>query len=770
MEAGVERMHHDIEVMTRRLELEKRRLQKLSKEHEVASSTYEKRYAALRRGDPKPKALDFRPSTSHGGSVSEEPRDEQAKPPKNGGGSFSRQASGRQASVFGGDKLTPPDAEEGDMQEDVPMRTLVARLDLSTQRLSTMRTNNEVLRKRIDKIRQDRCQVQGIFEGVKGEIRRRTSQLSDVVEETAAGKGVIDAGRQRISVMQKQREVERASFKDQVLRIRKDLQEYDFEKKEVEVQLKKAEHGVQKKRELIVPEEESGWSESSMIRRIMKTAFLNCIQRRHIKQHEKSIAVFEQAFSTIKHSTNISDITEIVKIFMNLESRNYSLLTYANHMNREIETLENARRHRIAEESQRERGSKERDVAREDALGAMRKRLRACKESIAETRDVSMEQQEVVGAVQPLLQQLGKRLLEELAELHGLNFGSTAGGGHGDDLPKLPREVTEDHLPEWLDWIEKALGRFRELIPMPDRAQTPFPATAALRVKQLQPKRMNGALALLVKKEELPNATSLSLDDMPAQKRVGVSALQRAEIADEEEDEEDFADRPLMLKDLKERAEKSAARRRKRLGRHMPELGGPNAPDASARAKAQLGKSHGSTAYEEEVVPQLSGDSKQPGKSAAFNSNALSDAHSSEGSQKGERKGEYTPGAEHKAGISKAVRGKHMLKLREGTAEVNDEQLDQAFLSRYKMTREELQVMADRMGIDLSNLCFLKQEFDQHDADLSGYIDAGELGALLTQLGEALSPEELDGAFGDLDQDGSGEIEFFEFVEWFASD
>merc|ERR1719201_671715 len=89
----------------------------------------------------------------------------------------------------------------------------------------------------------------------------------------------------------------------------------------------------QHKRELIVPEEETHFSEGDMMRRIMKTAFLNCIQRRHIKQHQKSIEVFEQAFSTIKQSTGIEHIEEIVKIFVNLETRNYSLLTYVNVMN-----------------------------------------------------------------------------------------------------------------------------------------------------------------------------------------------------------------------------------------------------------------------------------------------------------------------------------------------------------------------------------------------------------------------------------------------------
>merc|ERR1719428_2557928 len=76
------------------------------------------------------------------------------------------------------------------------------------------------------------------------------------------------------------------------------------------------------------------------MRRILKLAFLNAIQRRHIRQHQKNIEVFEQAFATIKSTTGISDIEEIVKIFIGLEQRNFSLLTYVNQLNREIETIE----------------------------------------------------------------------------------------------------------------------------------------------------------------------------------------------------------------------------------------------------------------------------------------------------------------------------------------------------------------------------------------------------------------------------------------------
>merc|ERR1719240_2326782 len=106
----------------------------------------------------------------------------------------------------------------------------------------------------------------------------------------------------------------------------------------------------------------------------------------------------------------------------------------------------------------------------------------------------------------------------------------------------------------------------------------------------------------------------------------------------------------------------------------------------------------------------------------------------------------------------------------EDAAGPTDEEINEIFLKRYKMSKEELQQMAEKMGIQLNNLCYLKQEFDAYDEDRSGYIGVKELKELLEKLGEELSEEELEQAFRELDQEGSGEIEFFEFVEWFTSE
>ena len=86
----------------------------------------------------------------------------------------------------------------------------------------------------------------------------------------------------------------------------------------------------------MVADEEGSFDKTAVAHKILRNGFLNTIQRRQIHMYQKNIDVFEQAFATIKSTTGISDIGEIVSIFTKLEERNYSLLTFVNIMHAEI--------------------------------------------------------------------------------------------------------------------------------------------------------------------------------------------------------------------------------------------------------------------------------------------------------------------------------------------------------------------------------------------------------------------------------------------------
>lgn len=524
-----------------------------------------------------------------------------------------------------------------------------------------------------------------------------------------------------------------------------------------------------------------------MMRRIMKTAFLNCIQRRHIKQHQKSIEIFEQAFRTIKERTGISNIEEIVKIFVHLESRNFSLLTYVNHMNREIEALEGVKRGR----RQAEMTLKQREVTseknRELALGDMQKKLRATQITIEESREVCDSQRQVVQHVLPQISQVARLLELESERLREAGHASEV-----SDFPTRPcDELRPDTMLLWLQWVEDVLSRFRDLLPLNDPAvkETYFPATAGPAVKNLQPKRTHHQPVPNVKPQDLPPAPLLG-EDGGTQKRAGGLHKDKAD-AEEDSDQEDFDHRPLTLKEIRSRAQNSRATKGRIREPHRPSNVGFEDPTGTTSLSLSFNSSRQVSAQKEAtaelktgtatLLPDLQSSRRSVGFQLGQEQAAvpLDEDTAQEGGTggRGNEDGESDSESRESTPLAKQPMNALNLRVRQliqvaamsRTEEVTQDELDVTFLRKYNMSRQELEVMADRMGMRLSHLCFMKSQFDIFDQDQSGYINAAELRSLFTKIGEEITDRQLEEAVRELDTDQSGEVEFFEFVEWFCS-
>lgn len=557
----VMRMHQEIEFGTRQLELEKRRLQRLDRDLAALRGSTKTRCGKVppRAATPTIGGQPQCPSRSSGaGSLrptsaapGSRPGSRDRRPPSRGPipSGISCDASGA---------IT----ERGPVS--APLKVLMHRLEVEKRKLDGINHENAALRKEIDEIRRMRLQCNGIFDKLRDDIKLRSEQLQVFVQETTASSNVCEDAKHRVELLDKRREAERNEVNKKLCNLRKELRNTDFEKKKLEISLRKKDAGVQRKRALTLAEEEEGFSEGVMMRRIMKCAFLNCIQRRHIKRHQKSIEVFEQAFATIKLSTGIEHIEDIVKIFVNLESSNFSLLTYVNHMNREIEALEFLRRARRIREQERVAREQRNEKIRNEALEDARKELQATEASISEGRASCERLADLIEDLRPFFATITERLEGEVNKIKAAGASCPI-----DPVPRPAYQLNEDNLPEWLEWVEHSLGKYRDLLPCDGTVKgSIFPCTAAAQVKALPVKKPlpTHSLAPLVKAQELPTtAAPLPVDEhsSPAQKRA--AAIRNQELMDEESEEEEFGERPLKAHELRTRAEQSALRRKRRL-------------------------------------------------------------------------------------------------------------------------------------------------------------------------------------------------------------
>ncbi|KEP64830.1 UNVERIFIED_CONTAM: hypothetical protein HHA_202970 [Hammondia hammondi] len=199
----------------------------------------------------------------------------------------------------------------------------------------------------IDKHRKDRLSMEKVYRQVSRELADQAYQLNEVKEKVAQMQEWEQQTTKRMEELTKIQDQEREEFKEKCLVMQKELREQDRLIKEFDIRAHRESSNLRaqmKGTPYNVAEDEQNFNPENLMKLILKTALLNAVQRHSIKQHRAKIAVFERAMESIKTSTGISDPEEIVAIFSQLEERNYSIMTYVNMLNFELEAIEAKKR------------------------------------------------------------------------------------------------------------------------------------------------------------------------------------------------------------------------------------------------------------------------------------------------------------------------------------------------------------------------------------------------------------------------------------------
>eukprot|EP00429_Kryptoperidinium_foliaceum_P092462 CAMPEP_0176201754 /NCGR_PEP_ID=MMETSP0121_2-20121125/9728_1 /TAXON_ID=160619 /ORGANISM="Kryptoperidinium foliaceum, Strain CCMP 1326" /LENGTH=569 /DNA_ID=CAMNT_0017540639 /DNA_START=26 /DNA_END=1732 /DNA_ORIENTATION=+ len=529
----LQRVHNEIESTTRKLELEKRRLNKLDEDVIRMRKEHEEKVLKIKpkgaRGDA-PKV---------GGRLEDQSRARAEDPPK-----------------------TKPVDSNGPPIRKVPdslsVRQLEHRLGKAISEFNSLCHENQDLRGKIDQTRKERMQMNQVFKKVHGDIKENSHSVSMLQRETDATRREYEERQSRMAALRKQLELERRTFKGLVQKLQRVMKEREREELTQKVQSTKTlrngnandtdknddDKRSKTKTKSLKADEEELFNSPGMMRRILKLAFLNSIQRRHIKQHQKNIEVFEQAFATIKSTTGISDIEEIVKIFVQLEQRNFSLLTYVNALNSEIESFDKQNRELEDQLSTQKKVEQETDKKRSTALTDIIAQIENTETATSENAEQVKEQGRVFESCKGVI----KNILATV-EAENKVFG-------GQPAP----ETTGENVLGWLEYIEKTLTQWKDFLPETKDARHKQPSknykyTVGNQVLMLQPKKHT--TPQLVKPAELPSAASAFMEH-GTQPRGGIAGRD-----DESSDEEDdMQNQALKWSELRERALQSVAKRK----------------------------------------------------------------------------------------------------------------------------------------------------------------------------------------------------------------
>jgi len=485
------RLHNEIETTTRQLELEKRRLNRL--EEEVARVRHEHAEKVLKIPNSKRK------------QKAEKAAEVEANAAKGGGGGART------------------------------VRSLEQCLEKLHSKLNALLHENLTVRGKIDDARRERLQINQVFKKLQSDIKANTSNATVMHKDISALHREEQERNHRISALNASIDLERRQFHE----MKKDLREREKMDllNRVSMVREETEHFEDKMKPLKADEEDN-FNSTGVMRRIFKLAFLNTIQRRHIRQHQKNIEVFEQAFSTIKSTTGISDIEEIVKIFVVLEQRNFSLLTYVNELNSSIESFDKHNRELQNQLQAKRQHDENSDAKREEKLVEVKQQIETTIRGTKENQEEVKVQGELLERCKPLIRSILKTVEKENCAFGGQAAPTFTG--------------VSENLLEGLSYVEKTLTQWRDYLPESRDGGKNYRYTVGIMGKQIH-----------------SGPTTLKVSDLPSAANVGLEAgtdkrpVPQNREEDSSDEEEDLQSHPWTKAELRDKAVAAVAKRRR---------------------------------------------------------------------------------------------------------------------------------------------------------------------------------------------------------------
>jgi len=213
------------------------------------------------------------------------------------------------------------------------IQILENRLDKALKRYNEALANNKRLRENIDNLRRERLVFDQIYKKLEKELAEKKKEMARIIEISNKAYEARDAAQAEMSALKSQADKEQQEFeqewKELGKMIEQDRKMKDFMKKERE-KLSQQEH----RGDMTVEQE------ASLKKKVLRGNWGIAKDKASIHASMEKVQSYEEAFAKIQQATGISDIDELVTTFINAEDQNFALFNYVNELNGECEKLE----------------------------------------------------------------------------------------------------------------------------------------------------------------------------------------------------------------------------------------------------------------------------------------------------------------------------------------------------------------------------------------------------------------------------------------------
>ena len=241
------------------------------------------------------------------------------------------------------------------------------RLDKALKKYNEALAHNKKLRENIDTLRRERLVFDQIYKKLEKELAEKKKEMARIIEISNKAYEARDAAQQEMAALKHQADKEQVEFekewKELGKMIEQDRKMKDFMKKEREKLSLQARAAPPARAHPPLPTAPSSLShiptplsplggaqehrgemsiedEQKLKKKVLKGNWGIAKDKASIHASMEKVQSYEEAFAKIQAATGISDIDELVTTFINAEDQNFALFNYVNELNAECEKLE----------------------------------------------------------------------------------------------------------------------------------------------------------------------------------------------------------------------------------------------------------------------------------------------------------------------------------------------------------------------------------------------------------------------------------------------
>lgn len=224
-------------------------------------------------------------------------------------------------------------ATEGNQKVQRQIKILENRLDKALAKYNEALAHNKQLRLTIDDLRKERLVFDDIYKKLQVELEEKKREMGDIIEVSNKAFEARDRAVNEMARLKNQANKEQAAFEAEFSELGKQI-EHDRRMKEF----------MKNRRRDDSEAEALGAAAAEEEKMNKKKAIAGQwgIAKEKVSQNivKERVQSYGEAFQSITDATGISDVDELVTVFVEAEDENFRLFSYVNQLNQEIEKLD----------------------------------------------------------------------------------------------------------------------------------------------------------------------------------------------------------------------------------------------------------------------------------------------------------------------------------------------------------------------------------------------------------------------------------------------